>query len=79
LVVATGPFQTPRTPAFAAAVGPAVHQLHSADYLEMVVAMIAGMVVLGLPVEAPRASWAPAANALQDSAPAIALLGMPPS
>ncbi|HEU4976542.1 MAG TPA: NAD(P)/FAD-dependent oxidoreductase [Baekduia sp.] len=32
VVVATGPFQTPRTPAFASALSPHVHQLHSAAY-----------------------------------------------
>ena len=32
VVVATGPFQTPRTPAFAAALSPHVRQLHSAAY-----------------------------------------------
>jgi putative flavoprotein involved in K+ transport len=32
VVVATGPFQTPRTPALAAQVDPLVPQLHSADY-----------------------------------------------
>jgi putative flavoprotein involved in K+ transport len=32
VVVATGPFQTPRTPAFAAALGPHVDQRHSSAY-----------------------------------------------
>jgi putative flavoprotein involved in K+ transport len=32
VVVATGPFQTPRTPSLAAGLAPEVHQLHSADY-----------------------------------------------
>jgi putative flavoprotein involved in K+ transport len=32
VVIATGPFQTPRTPAFAAELAPHVDQLHSADY-----------------------------------------------
>src|SRR5699024_8203707 len=32
LVLATGPFQLPRTPPFSAQVAPSVHQLHSDDY-----------------------------------------------
>jgi putative flavoprotein involved in K+ transport len=32
VVVATGPFQTPRVPAAASELDPCVHQLHSADY-----------------------------------------------
>jgi putative flavoprotein involved in K+ transport len=32
VVVATGPFQTPRVPRFAADLGPEVFQIHSADY-----------------------------------------------
>jgi putative flavoprotein involved in K+ transport len=33
VVVATGPFQRPRTPAVAAGFSPAIHQLHSSEYV----------------------------------------------
>jgi putative flavoprotein involved in K+ transport len=33
VVVATGPFQSPRTPGFAAELSPEIHQLHSSEYV----------------------------------------------
>src|SRR3954447_25573699 len=45
-------------------------------YLEMVVAMFAGMIVLGLPLEAALRAAGTSSGDIQDSAPAVALLGM---
>jgi flagellar biosynthetic protein FliP len=45
-------------------------------YLEMIAAMIAGMVVIGIPAEAALHLIGSSSAALQDDAPAIALLGM---
>lgn len=45
-------------------------------YLEMVVAMFAGMVVLGVPAEAGLQLVGTSADALGDSAPWLVLLGM---
>jgi hypothetical protein len=45
-------------------------------YLEMVIAMFAGMIVLGLPLEAALRAMGTSSADLQDSAPALALLGM---
>jgi flagellar biosynthetic protein FliP len=45
-------------------------------YLEMVAAMILGMVVLGIPAEGALQAAGTSVSALQDDAPALALLGM---
>ena len=45
-------------------------------YVEMVVVMFAGMVVLGLPAEAGLQAIGSGASQLQDDAPALAFLGM---
>ena len=45
-------------------------------YLEMVVAMILGMVVLGIPAEGALQAAGTSVSALQDDTPALALLGM---
>ena len=45
-------------------------------YLEMVVAMVAGMVVLGLPAEAALQAMGSGTSELSDDAPALALAGM---
>ncbi len=45
-------------------------------YVEMVVAMFAGMVVLGVPAEAALQLLGSSTDALHDSAPAVVLLGM---
>jgi hypothetical protein len=45
-------------------------------YLEMIAAMIAGMVVIGIPAEGALQLIGSSSSDLQDHAPAIALLGM---
>jgi flagellar biosynthetic protein FliP len=45
-------------------------------YAEMVAAMFAGMIVLGLPLEGALIAAGTSTSDLQDSAPAIVLLGM---
>jgi hypothetical protein len=45
-------------------------------YLEMVIAMFAGMIVLGLPVEVLLRAVGTSANALEDSAPAAMMAEM---
>ena len=45
-------------------------------YLEMIAAMIAGMVVIGIPAEGALHLIGYSSSSLQDDAPAIALLGM---
>jgi hypothetical protein len=45
-------------------------------YLEMVAAMVLGMVVLGVPAEAGLQAIGTSVSALQDDAPAVLLLGM---
>jgi hypothetical protein len=45
-------------------------------YLEMIAAMIAGMVVLGIPAEGALHLIGSSSSDLRDDAPAIALLGM---
>jgi flagellar biosynthetic protein FliP len=45
-------------------------------YLEMVAAMLIGMVVLGVPAEASLHAMGTSASQLQDDAPAVLLLGM---
>jgi hypothetical protein len=45
-------------------------------YAEMVIAMLAGMIVLGLPLEAAMRAVGTSSGDLQHSAPAVALLGM---
>src|SRR3954452_3094851 len=45
-------------------------------YLEMVVAMVLGMVVLGVPAEWALGALGTSTDELQASAPAVALLGM---
>ncbi len=45
-------------------------------YLEMVIAMFAGMIILGLPLEAALRAVGSSSADIQDAAPAVALLGM---
>jgi hypothetical protein len=45
-------------------------------YLEMVIAMLLGMVVLGVPAEGALRAMGSSTSALQDDAPAVLLLGM---
>jgi hypothetical protein len=45
-------------------------------YAEMVAAMFLGMIVLGLPAEGALVAAGSSTSELQDSAPAVALLGM---
>ena len=45
-------------------------------YAEMVAAMFAGMIVLGLPAEGALVAAGSSTSDLQDSAPAVVLLGM---
>lgn len=45
-------------------------------YVEMVIAMFAGMIVLGLPAEAGLRAIGSSSSALQVDAPAVLLLGM---
>jgi hypothetical protein len=45
-------------------------------YLEMIAAMIAGMVVIGIPAEGALHLIGSSSSNLQDDAPAVALLGM---
>ena len=45
-------------------------------YVEMVVAMVAGMVVLGLPIEAALRAVGSSTDELHTSAPAVVLAGM---
>jgi hypothetical protein len=45
-------------------------------YLEMVVAMFLGMVILGLPAEGAMRALGSSSSQLQSDAPAVALLGM---
>ena len=45
-------------------------------YVEMVIAMFLGMVVLGLPIEGALRAMGTSASDLESSAPAVALLGM---
>jgi hypothetical protein len=45
-------------------------------YLEMVVAMFLGMVILGLPAEGAMRALGTSSSQLQSDAPAVALLGM---
>jgi hypothetical protein len=45
-------------------------------YVEMVIAMFAGMIVLGLPAEAGLRLLGTSSHEIQDAAPAVALLGM---
>ena len=45
-------------------------------YLEMVLAMVVGMVALGVPAEAALQALGTGTSELEDSAPAVVLLGM---
>jgi hypothetical protein len=45
-------------------------------YLEMIAAMVAGMVVLGIPAEAALRALGTSSSALERDAPAVAFLGM---
>jgi hypothetical protein len=45
-------------------------------YVEMVVAMFAGMIVLGLPAEAALQAMGTSGSALQDDLPALMFIGM---
>ena len=53
---------------------PVIHFIR--HYVEMVVAMFLGMVVLGLPIEGALRAMGTSASDLESSAPAVALLGM---
>jgi len=53
---------------------PLIHFIR--HYVEMVVAMFLGMVVLGLPIEGALRAMGTSATDLETTAPALALLGM---